>query len=161
MNVDLPVAAGASGDCRAAIHRQGQDIAFVIIGVVAEKFGAARCIGGYGIHSGDSLSHPRLYSGVSPFDQHDYWSLWVAVDLWATVRRRARAGYLKLLFHKTLDEEGGVMAAETEGVAHRRIDAGFPGLVRHIIEVAGRIGVIEVDGGRQDVVLDRFDAEND
>jgi hypothetical protein len=65
MNVDIPVAAGASGDCRAAIHGQGQDIAFVIISMVAEKFGASGCVGGKGIRREGSYCARNFNRGRS------------------------------------------------------------------------------------------------
>ena len=67
----------------------------------------------------------------------------------------------KSLTDEPLDQQRGVVAAEAEGIAHGHVDAGLARLVRHVVEVAGRVGIVEIDRGRQDVVLDRLDAENE
>ena len=46
--------------------------------------------------------------------------------------------------------EGRVGAAEPEAVRERRVDLGLPRLVRHVVEVAVRVGRLVVDRRRQD-----------
>ncbi len=50
------------------------------------------------------------------------------------------------------------MAAEAEGIAQGGIDLALAGLVGHVIEIALRIGIIEIDRGREKIRLDRLDA---
>src|SRR3546814_1827366 len=45
--------------------------------------------------------------------------------------------------------EDGVQTAESEGIRQRRPDAERPGLVRHVIEIAFRIGLGEVRRDRK------------
>ena len=52
------------------------------------------------------------------------------------------------------------MAAEAEGVIEDGVDLHFAGFVRGVIQVARGIGVIQIDGGRNDAVLDRLDADD-
>ena len=40
------------------------------------------------------------------------------------------------------------MAAKTERVAQGAVDLAFAGLVRHVVEIALGIGIIEIDRGR-------------
>src|ERR1022692_4051800 len=51
--------------------------------------------------------------------------------------------------------EGGVGAAETEGIVQRDADFLLARFVRHVIQIAFRIGILLVDGGRHDAVFDR------
>src|SRR5581483_1092324 len=52
------------------------------------------------------------------------------------------------------DDQGRVVAAETEGVGNGDLDLGRAGPVGDVIEVALGILVVEVDGGRQHAALD-------
>src|SRR5438445_602743 len=57
-----------------------------------------------------------------------------------------------------LDYEARVVAAETERVRQRHLDVGFARLVGHIVEVALRVGVVEVDRGRHQTAVEGQDA---
>lgn len=52
---------------------------------------------------------------------------------------------------ESLHDDGGVMPPETEGVAQDGVHFGLAGLVGHAIQVAFRVLVVHVDGGRDDV----------
>ena len=45
------------------------------------------------------------------------------------------------------------MPPEAEGIAQDGVHPGFTGLIGHAVQVAFRILVVHVDGGRDDVVL--------
>src|SRR5439155_1567588 len=51
--------------------------------------------------------------------------------------------------------EHGVGAAEAEGVGERGVDAGGPRLARDVVQVAGLVRLLEVDGRRQDAARQR------
>src|SRR5438132_79931 len=53
------------------------------------------------------------------------------------------------------EDERDVRAAEAEGVGERGVHLHAPRLVRHVVEVAGGIRLVEVDGGRNDAVSER------
>src|SRR6266849_3953207 len=57
-----------------------------------------------------------------------------------------------------LDHETRVVAAETERVRQGHLDVGLARLVGHVVEIALRVGVVEVDRGRQQAAIDREDA---
>src|SRR5438046_10271917 len=70
--------------------------------------------------------------------------------------RLARHGYSdRLLGVGAPEGEHGVGAAEAEGVGERGVDAGGPRLARDIIQVAGLVRLLEVDGRRQDAARQR------
>src|SRR4051794_7286618 len=48
----------------------------------------------------------------------------------------------------------GIMAAETERIVHRNPHFAFLRLVRRVIQVALRIGIFQIDGGRDDRIAD-------
>ena len=53
-----------------------------------------------------------------------------------------------------------VRAPEGEVVRHRDVDVEGPRLVRHVVEVALRVGLREVRGRRRDLLLDRLDDDD-
>ena len=56
------------------------------------------------------------------------------------------------------EDDRAVGAAEPEGVGEGVIEAGFPGMVRDKVHVLGiRILVLEVDGGRQNLIAESKD----
>src|SRR5690606_22279642 len=55
---------------------------------------------------------------------------------------------------------GAVGAAETEGIGNRHVDLHVPRLVGAVIQVAFRILVEDVDGGRRLLVVDRQGGEH-
>src|SRR5690606_38187814 len=56
---------------------------------------------------------------------------------------------------RSLEHQARVGAAEAEAVGQRDIDAGAARLVRDVVEVAQRVGVVEVDRRRQHLVVQR------
>ena len=52
------------------------------------------------------------------------------------------------------DQQAGVMAAESEAVGHDSVDAGFARDVGDIVQVATFAGMVEVDRGGEDPVVD-------
>src|SRR5690606_8851860 len=50
--------------------------------------------------------------------------------------------------------QAAVRSAKTKGVRYHHVDLGVPGFVRHVIQVAFRVGVVQVDRGRQHLVAD-------
>src|SRR5947207_1509889 len=55
----------------------------------------------------------------------------------------------------TTKYDGGIASAEAKGVAGRDFNIVMSSNVRHVVEIAVRIGVLVIDGGRQQVVLYR------
>jgi hypothetical protein len=53
------------------------------------------------------------------------------------------------------------VAADAEGVVHDGVDLRLARLVRDVVEVSFRVGLLEVDGGRDDFLLDGLDAEDE
>src|SRR4051812_41059789 len=80
-----------------------------------------------------------------------------------TTAKRAGEGF-KRFGLDFFDEEGGVVAAEAEGVGHGVIDFGTAGDVGDVVEIAFGVGFVVVDGGREVIFLeseggdDEFDA---
>ncbi|MEE4608095.1 MAG: hypothetical protein V2L15_04340 [Desulfobacteraceae bacterium] len=66
-----------------------------------------------------------------------------------------RAGEVASIGSPRLQDEGGVGPAESETVAHGCRIGCLSGLMRDAIEVAGRIRVVRVDGGRNRPMPDR------
>src|SRR5436853_4530581 len=60
---------------------------------------------------------------------------------------------------RTPEDERAVGAAETEGVGERDADRHPPGLVRHVVEVARRIGRAQIDGRRRNLLAECERAE--
>src|SRR5688500_10871011 len=58
------------------------------------------------------------------------------------------------------EEEGGVVAAEAEAVAHGGANGRAAGLVGRVVQVALGIGVLVVDDGWDDASLDRLDGDD-
>src|SRR5579884_2786850 len=58
-----------------------------------------------------------------------------------------------------LEEEGGVGAAEAEGVRERVADVRRATMIGDVVEVAGGVGELVVDGGGQDLVAQGQDAD--
>src|ERR1700690_2072277 len=58
------------------------------------------------------------------------------------------------------DGQAGVMAAEAEAVADGRLHAALAGLLWSVIQIALRIGRIQVDRGRDHTIAKGQDAEN-
>src|SRR5580700_3518817 len=50
------------------------------------------------------------------------------------------------------EEQSGIGAAEPERIRQCVLDIGLARLVGHVIEVARRVGMVVVDGGRQDLI---------
>src|SRR5436190_16015856 len=69
-------------------------------------------------------------------------------------RASTRAGSSAL---ETAEDQRAVGAAEPKGVRQRGVDAQRPGDVRHVVEIAVRVGRVVVSRGRSDVVADRED----
>ena len=59
-----------------------------------------------------------------------------------------------------LEKQTGIDAAESERIRQYHIDRRGAGLVRDVVEVALRIGMVQVDRGRQDAVMNGQDAED-
>src|SRR5437764_926191 len=59
---------------------------------------------------------------------------------------------------KLLRDHGCIVPAEAEGVVDHRVDRHFTRRVGHVIQIAQWIGMLVVDGGRDDVGLDRLGA---
>src|SRR5437899_1229890 len=55
---------------------------------------------------------------------------------------------------------GGVVTAETERVVHDGVDLHLARLVRNVVEVTFRIGMLVIDRRGHDVVFDGLDAGN-
>src|SRR5581483_3765558 len=53
-----------------------------------------------------------------------------------------------LVGRRAFDDEGRVVAAEPERVRDGHLDVLLPCLVRHVVQIALRVGVVEVDGRR-------------
>ena len=51
-----------------------------------------------------------------------------------------------------LEEQRGIGAAEAEGIRERVFDVGLARVVGHVIEIASRVGMLVVDGRRQNLV---------
>ena len=47
------------------------------------------------------------------------------------------------------------MSAEAKGVAHHSLQLGFTGSVRDVIQIALGIGFVQIDGGREHLILQR------
>ena len=56
-------------------------------------------------------------------------------------------------------DDGGVMAAEAEGVGEHRVHLSLAGLVGHVVEVAGWVRLGVVDGRGDDAFLNRQDGD--
>src|SRR5436305_3465179 len=54
---------------------------------------------------------------------------------------------------ESLEHEGGIGATEAERIRQRVLDREPPRLVRHVIEIAVLVRVLEVDGGRRRLVV--------
>ena len=65
-----------------------------------------------------------------------------------------------LLVLPALEDQGCVGAAKSEAVAHDMSDLFLDRLVRRVVEIAGRIGVFEVDRRRDDALAERLDADD-
>jgi len=61
--------------------------------------------------------------------------------------------------HKLLCRDGRVMTAETEGVVDHCVDLHLPRRVGDIIQIAFRIGVLVIDGGRNNIGVNRLGAD--
>src|SRR5438067_13106 len=59
------------------------------------------------------------------------------------------------LFLNLLHQQGAIRAAEAEGVGKGVTNLHRTRFVRDVVEVAGGVGVVEVDRRRRDLVLDR------
>ena len=57
-----------------------------------------------------------------------------------------------------LEYQTRVVATETEAVLENVIDRTRPGLTRNVIEITIGVGVVEIDRGRNDLVLQRHHA---
>ena len=58
------------------------------------------------------------------------------------------------MFLETTEEDCRVGAAKTEGIRHGHVDSFLYGLVGYVIQVAGWIAGIEIDGWRNDAMVD-------
>ncbi|MSU48568.1 MAG: hypothetical protein EXS37_05645 [Opitutus sp.] len=54
----------------------------------------------------------------------------------------------------------GVLTAKAEIVAQHRLDPGFTGDIGHVIQIAVRVRLFEVDGRRDHLGLDRLDRDH-
>src|SRR5262245_60671174 len=70
-------------------------------------------------------------------------------------RGRAGRGDATTASAEAAEAERHVGPAEAEGVGERRLDLDATGAVLDVVEVAGRIRLLEVDGGRQDAAGER------
>ena len=53
-----------------------------------------------------------------------------------------------------------VMPTETERIAHRHVDLSRHADIRRVVQIAFRVLIFQVDGGRHEVVLHRHDGEH-
>src|SRR5579864_879250 len=57
-----------------------------------------------------------------------------------------------LLFTPALEDQGCVCAAEAERIRERVLDSRFARLVRNVVQIALRIGILVVHGRRQNLI---------
>ena len=62
------------------------------------------------------------------------------------------------LFLVPSNNQAGILSTEAERIAHCGVDFRLARGIRHIIQIAFRIGLCQVQGGRQIAFLDGFDA---
>ena len=72
---------------------------------------------------------------------------------------RERNSQLKVLLH-LLDDQGGVLAAEAEGVGKGAGECPLAGLVGDVVEVTIGVRVLIIDGGRDEVMVHAQDGGN-
>src|SRR5581483_4137149 len=56
---------------------------------------------------------------------------------------------------KTFEQQAGVHAAESEGVREHDVGRGLTSLIGHIVQIAFGIGMLQVDGRRQQTTVER------
>lgn len=64
------------------------------------------------------------------------------------------------LFLVPSNNQAGILSAEAERIAHCGVDFRLARGIRHIIQIAFRIGFCQVQGRRKNAFLDGFDAGN-
>src|SRR5712691_13315569 len=74
-----------------------------------------------------------------------------------TKPRRTQKGML--LAGPTLENQRGVGAAKTKGIRERVLDRSLARVIRDIIQIAFRVGSLQIDGGRQNLVAQREHAD--
>ena len=62
------------------------------------------------------------------------------------------------LFLVSSNNQAGILSAEAERIAHCGVDFRLARGIRHIIQIAFRIGLCQVQGGRKNAFLDGLDA---
>src|SRR5580704_15307651 len=72
---------------------------------------------------------------------------------------RDGCGWPLLLCVPAFEDQGGVGAAEAEGIGEGVGDFGFTGDIGNVVEVAGRVGLFVIGGGRHDLVTECEDAD--
>src|SRR5207253_8320595 len=65
-----------------------------------------------------------------------------------------------LVVVKAFEDDAGVLAAETERVGHRDLDLVATWFIRHVVQIALRVRVLQVDGRVNDPVVDAEDRGN-
>lgn len=66
-----------------------------------------------------------------------------------------RAGHVRNVPHFGLDaaqDQAGIVAAEAETVFEDAVDLHGTSLIRHVVEIAVRVGIFEVNGGGSNLV---------
>jgi len=74
------------------------------------------------------------------------------------VRKRHKRGPL---FLHLLDDQGGVLAAEAEGVGEGAGECPLAGMVGNVVEVTVGVRVLIVDGGRDEIMVHAQDGGNE
>ena len=78
---------------------------------------------------------------------------------WRGRRRGVDRSLLRRPLHRSEDQRA-VGAAEAEGVGQRHADRQLAGFVGHVVEIAGVVGVVEVDRGVRRLIADGEDGEH-
>src|SRR5262245_38546333 len=73
---------------------------------------------------------------------------------YTTSRTTRRSATTRCKLRHPLQNDARVVPAEADRVGERHVDLHAAGLVGDVVEVAVGVGLLEVDGGRDDVVPD-------
>src|SRR5438105_9799575 len=65
-----------------------------------------------------------------------------------------------LVVVKAFEDDAGVLATETERVGHRDLDLVATWFIRHVVQIALRVRMFQVDGRVNDPVVDAEDRGN-
>src|SRR5215467_856807 len=74
-------------------------------------------------------------------------------------RGSARLRNLVLLPRPAPENERGVGAAKTKGIRKRILNRSFARMLRHVVQIAFGIGILEIDRGRQDLIVQGENAD--